>query len=58
MTFNFTETTSEVLNDDTVKCIECGQEKPLKDFQKVFDRRTHPEGEGICKKCWNFCEEE
>jgi hypothetical protein len=42
---------SQIAFDETVKCIECGREKPRQFFQKVFLR-----GEGICKNCWN-CED-
>ena len=39
---------------DYVKCVECGIEKSPIEIHKQFQKRH----EGICKRCWNFSEEE
>ena len=47
------KTQEECRVTDWMKCVECGVEKPPEDFHKIFVRH-----EGICKRCWNSCEED
>jgi hypothetical protein len=43
-----TKTEEELRATDHIKCVECGAEKPEREFQKLFLKRA----EGICKQCW------
>ncbi len=42
------ERTSDELNVNSVRCIECGKEKSEAEFVKLFFRKD----QGICRKCW------
>lgn len=46
-------TLEELQVTDYVKCVVCKDERSPGEIHKIFQRY-----EGICKRCWNFSEEE